>query len=119
MAHFAEKDLRILYVASLCLFYFVTFQTEIYDELVGDCKKYPDKETLLEYFYTILANRDENYGRLVGYLEKEANDYLICGISSISRLTDSQFASNLLLEIEILKRPFVKSKPAATMPIDF
>lgn len=122
MQHFEKQDLRILYVASQCVFYFMTFRTENFESLVGPTCKYEDKEELMEYFYDILSDKGDDYNKLIDFLAEEvdeAQDNLICGIFSISQLTSGQYAANILIEIEVLDRPTVKMGPTTNMADEF
>lgn len=122
MQYFEKQDLRILYVASQCVFYFMTFRTENFESLVGPTCKYEDKEELIEYFYDILSDKGDDYSKLIDFLEEEvdeAQDNLICGIFSISQLTSGQYAANILIEIEVLDRPMVKMGPTTNIADEF
>lgn len=121
LQNFRKEDLRILYVASKCIFFIMTFHTESYETLVGINRKYKDKEELLEYFYHILKDKGEDYYKLIAYLDEyvdNAQDDLLCGVFSISSVTKGQFASDILMSIELLDRPVV-SIPPTNMSVDF
>ena len=58
MKHSTE-DLRILDVASQCIFYFAAYQTSVYEQLIENSDTGTTAE-LLEQFYNILIKREKN-----------------------------------------------------------
>ena len=107
MSQFEKRDLKILFVASECVFYIMTFKTENFEALVGRNRKYADKEELMEYFYTVLSEKNDEYYDLINYLSEdvdEAQDNLICGRMNMAHIAKGQFASNILVEIELLDK---------------
>lgn len=122
MQNFKKQDLRILYVASQCLFFIMTFNTENFELMVGREKKYHDKEALLVYLYEIIREKDEDYRDLIFYLEEyvdDAHDTLTFGVYNIAILTKGQYAANLLLDFEVLKRPFSYPKAPCHLADEF
>ena len=51
MSQFEKRDLKILFVASECVFYIMTFKTDNFEAMVGRNHKYANKEELMEYGY--------------------------------------------------------------------
>ena len=117
-----RKGLSLFYVSSLCLFYFLTFAVEDYEKLVADYSWYESKEDILGFFYNILSEKGDEYYELISYFEDEIDSVqgsMMLGISSVSQLTRAQYASNILVEIELLDKPFVSMKSRSNMPEDF
>lgn len=117
-----NKKLRILYVASQCLFYFLTFRVEEYEDACKDNPKYKTKEDVLRDLYDILLKKEDRYYELVSYFKNEtdlAQDELVLGIYSVSELTRCEFAENVLVEIELLDKPMTSTKTHSNMPEDF
>lgn len=107
MQNFTKQDLKTLYLASQCLFFVITFNTDNYDLMVGHDKKYSDNVALLQYFYKIICEREEDYNDLISYFDEyvdDACDILVLGVHSIDIVTKGQYAFNLLLDIEALRR---------------
>ncbi|MCH5337998.1 MAG: hypothetical protein J1E03_04390 [Acetatifactor sp.] len=122
MEYFDRKELRVLYVASQCIFYLLTFKVEKYEKLILESPKYEIKEDVLNDIYKTLLEKNDDYYKLISYFEDEigtAQDDLIFGIFSISQLTRAQFASNILIEIELLDGPMTSTKIHSNMPEDF
>lgn len=107
MSQFEKRDLKLLFVASECVFYIMTFKTDNFEALVGRNHKYANKEELMEYFYDILTEKNSEYYELLDYLSDdvdEAQDNLICGTMNMGHIAKGQFAANILVEIELLDK---------------
>lgn len=99
------KTLRTAYVASLCIFYLEVFKTDSFDSLVMDCES-KCKAELLSRICDILNEKGNDYNALVDFLENEAaGDSTVLGIESRSSVTQRQFASSIMVEIELLNKP--------------
>jgi hypothetical protein len=112
-----NNSLRTLYVASQCVYFLATFRTEDYENMIYPNGSFEDKQELIDYFYSMLTEKDPYYDYFIGFLKEEAEgaESFISGIRSVNSISRNQYAANLLTEIEMLARPSISIKPYTDM----
>ena len=100
-----KKDLNALYVASKCVFYIISFKENTFKSLMENT--FDDKEELLSAIYYMLLEKNCHLDRLIDALNDDvdnAHDCLLYGNFDFFTLMAGQYATDLLLSIELMDR---------------
>lgn len=107
---YSTEDLRILNVASQCIFYFAAYRTSVYEQFIENSDTGTTAE-LLEQFYHILTKKGKEYDSLTKYLDNEAHgNYFPLGAESMGSITKAQYAGILSVQIMSLDSPASRTR---------